>query len=117
MAYHIAPRSLQTLAENALIHGRRGKTDILDITIKGMDYGEMMQLSVLDNGYGISPERVEQLGKQPVKSEREGGGTALHQLSQSLDLAFNGRAKLDIHSQLGAGTEVILKLPKRSKPW
>lgn len=117
MTCHISPRSLQTLAENSLIHGRRGKEGVLDITIKAVDYGEMMQLSVLDNGYGISPERVEQLGKQQVKSEHEGGGTALYQLSQSLNLAFNGRAKLEIHSQLGTGTEVILKLPKRSKSW
>lgn len=116
MAYHVSPRTLQTLAENALIHGRRGKTDVLDITVKGVDYGDMMQLCVIDNGYGISPERVEQLGKQPVKSDL-GSGSALYQIIQSLNLVFNGRAKLDIRSQLGVGTEVILNLPKRSKSW
>ena len=112
----IPPRSLQTLAENALIHGMRGQPDIVEITIKGVDFGGTMQLCVIDNGCGITPERLQELGKQPVQSE-QGNGSALHQMSQSLSMAFNGHAKLDIQSQLGTGTRVVLDLPKRSKPW
>jgi LytS/YehU family sensor histidine kinase len=116
MAYHIAPRSLQTLAENALIHGRRGKEGTLDIRIKATDNGKFLQLCLQDNGSGISPERLEQLGKQIVKSDR-GGGSALYQMRESLNLAFGGSATLDIHSQLGIATKVILTLPKRSNSW
>ncbi|SJM91192.1 sensor histidine kinase [Crenothrix polyspora] len=116
MAYYIAPRSLQTLVENALTHARRGKKGLLNISVTGVDKGTFMQLSILDNGYGILPERLEQLGRQPVKSEC-GGGSALYQINESLSLTFEGRATLIIKSQLGRGTEVILKLPKLSKPW
>jgi LytS/YehU family sensor histidine kinase len=116
LMYHIAPRSLQTLTENALLHGRRGKEGILDITLRGVDNGESLQLCVQDNGAGISPERLAQLGKQVVKSER-GGGSALYQLTESLNLTFDGHATLTLHSELSAGTQVILQLPKRSKPW
>ncbi|NOU20180.1 MAG: hypothetical protein HOO93_00060, partial [Methyloglobulus sp.] len=112
----IPPRSLQTLAENALIHGLRGQPDIVEITIKGEDFGGTMQLCVIDSGCGIAPERLQELGKQPVQSE-QGNGSALHQMSQSLSLAFNGVAKLDIQSQLEVGTKVVLDLPKRSQPW
>ena len=82
----------------------------------GVDNGETLQLCVQDNGGGISPERLAQLGKQVVKSER-GGGSALYQLTESLNLAFDGHATLTLHSELGAGTQVILQLPKRSKAW
>jgi LytS/YehU family sensor histidine kinase len=112
----IPPRSLQTLAENALIHGLRGQMKTMQIHIEGEDFGKTLQLRVIDNGCGIAPERLQELGKQPVQSE-QGNGSALLQMSQSLNLAFNGAAKLDIQSQLGAGTKVVLDLPKRSKSW
>ncbi|SJM91195.1 hypothetical protein CRENPOLYSF1_180032 [Crenothrix polyspora] len=88
----------------------------MDITLTGADNGATLQLSVHDNGGGISPERLEQLGKHVVKSDR-GGGSALYQMRESLNLAFDGRATLDIRSQLSIETEVILTLPKRSKAW
>jgi two-component system sensor histidine kinase LytS len=116
LTYLIPPRSLQTLAENALIHGLRGHTDTLQISVTGEDFGETMQLCVADTGCGIDPDYLQELGKQQVHSE-QGSGSALYQISQSLNLAFNGRAKLDIQSQLGKGTKVIMTLPKRSEPW
>jgi LytS/YehU family sensor histidine kinase len=116
MGCYILPRSLQTLAENTLLHGRRGKEGLLEITLKAADHGDSLQLSVQDNGCGISPERLEQLGKQIVQSDR-GGGSALYQMCESLNLAFDGRAALEIRSQLGINTVVLLTLPKRSKAW
>lgn len=116
LACRIPPRCLQTLVENALVYGMPGQKETLEITIKGVDCGATMQLSVLDNGNGIVPERLQELGKRPVQSER-GNGSALHQMNQSLNLAFNGYARLEIHSQLGKGASVLLSLPKRSKPW
>jgi len=41
----------------------------------------------------------------------------LYQLNESLKLAFNGVARMDIESQLDSGTKVTLTLPKREKPW
>jgi LytS/YehU family sensor histidine kinase len=116
LACRIPPRSLQTLAENALIHGLRGQTETLEIRIKGEDHGGKMMLSVIDNGCGISPERLKELGKQPVQSQ-QGSGSALYQLGQSLNLAYDGRANLVIQSRPEKGTEVMLTLPKRTKPW
>ncbi|NOU23737.1 MAG: histidine kinase [Methyloglobulus sp.] len=114
--FRIPPRSLQTLVENALIHGMRGLKKTMAITLTGEDNGQAMRLSIIDNGCGIAPGRLQELCKSPVQSE-QGSGNALHQMNQSLNLAFNGRAKLDIQSQLGKGTKVILTLPKRSEPW
>lgn len=116
LACQIPPRSLQTLVENALSHGMRSRGGRLEISVKGEDFGEMMALCVADNGNGIAPDRLKDLGKNAVAS-RQGGGSALFQLEQNLGLAFNGQARLDIHSQLEHGFSVLLHLPKRSKPW
>jgi two-component system sensor histidine kinase LytS len=112
----IPPRSLQTLAENALIHGLRGQTEKMAISLKAEDFGESIQLRLSDTGCGIAPDRLQELGRQPVQSD-QGSGSALYQISQSLNLAFKSCAKLAIESQLGIGTTVTLKLPKRGEPW
>jgi two-component system sensor histidine kinase LytS len=116
LAYQILPRSLQTLAENALLHGLRGHTEPLHISITAEEDGGNLLLCVTDNGCGIAPERLAELGQQAVHSA-QGSGSALYQINQSLHLAFNGEANLAIHSQLGLGTKVIMTLPKRSETW
>lgn len=116
LAYQILPRSLQTLAENALLHGLRGHTEPLNISITAEDDGDTLQLCMTDNGCGIAPERLADLGQQAVHSA-SGSGSALYQINQSLQLAFDGKANLAIQSQLGLGTKVIMTLPKRSKAW
>ena len=51
------------------------------------------------------------LGKEPVDSPFS-NGVALHQLANSLNLAFPAEASLTLASELGSGTEVVLTLPK-----
>ena len=76
----------------------------------------MLILRVSDNGRGIPPERLADLGRRPVRSER-GSGTALFQLSQVLALVFGSHAGLAISNRPGAGTDVMLTVPKRNEPW
>jgi two-component system sensor histidine kinase LytS len=73
-------------------------------------------LRVSDNGRGISPERLADLGRRPVGSER-GSGTALFQLAQVLALVFGSHAGLAVSNRPGAATDVMLAVPKRNEPW
>jgi len=108
--YQLPPRSLQTLVENALTHGRRGINHPLSIVISSKENSSCVILQVQDNGCGIAPERLALLGKQNVLSKSN--GTALYQLNQTLALGFSDLAKLEIHSTLGQGTTVTVKFPK-----
>jgi LytS/YehU family sensor histidine kinase len=108
--YAVPPRSLQTLVENCLTHGRRGITHPLEITISGEETPKTVILRVQDNGCGIAPERLALLGKQIVPSSSN--GTALHQLKQSLLLAFHEQAILTINSLLQQGTIVTIEFPR-----
>lgn len=116
LACQMPPRCLQTLAENALLHGMQGKSGSLKLDVIGVDHGETFTVRVSDNGKGIPAARLAELGKRPLES-RQGGGSALYQLRQTLDLAFSRRATLVINSREGHGTEVILTMPKRIEPW
>ena len=108
---HLPPRSLTTLAENALIHGMPGSRGEFVLRVAAEDRGDCLALRVADNGCGIPLERLAKLGKECVDSPH-GNGSALHQLASSLALAFHGRAALAIASTPGGGTEVVLTLPK-----
>ncbi len=111
----IAPRSLLTLAENALTHGRRGRPDRFEMRVSAEDLGDSLAIRVKDNGCGIPPARLARLGKEPVDS-KQGNGSALYQLQQSLE-ACPGHAELNIASGHGAYTEITLTLPKWREPW
>jgi two-component system sensor histidine kinase LytS len=114
--YQLPPRSLQTLIENALTHGRKQLTQPLTITISGRETENKIILRIEDNGCGIAPERLALLTKQLVKST-QGNGTALYYLKQSLLLAFRGQAQLVIKSHLNQGTVVIISFPKELSSW
>lgn len=112
----LPPRCLQTLTENALLHGMQGRIRPLKIDIIGVDHGQTFTLRVSDNGKGIPAQQLPELGKRPVESAN-GNGSALYHLRQSLKLAFPRQSTLNINSWEGHGTEVILTIPKRSTPW
>lgn len=109
----IPPRSLLTLAENALLHGRRGHAGVLELRLTGIDLGKCMTLQFTDNGSGIAGERLALLGKRGVASER-GSGNGLYQLCETLKIAYDGAAEVGIDSKENRGAEISLRLPKRS---
>jgi len=114
--WRLPPRSLQTLVENALTHGFPAPTGRFELCVDATERDGVLILKVRDNGCGIPPDRLADLGQRPVASEY-GSGTALYQLAQALALAFGSHARLAIETRPGAGTEVTLTLPKRSEPW
>jgi len=99
------------LAENALTHGRSGRPEGLTLQIEAVDQGDCFVLRVTDDGRGIAPERLATLGQGEVDSPHS-NGTALYQLTKSLALTYGSPASLSITSQPGAGTVVLLTLPK-----
>lgn len=112
----LPPRCLQTLTENALLHGMLGRPGPLKIDIIGVDHGDTFTVRVSDSGIGIPAQRLAELGKRPLESPN-GNGSALYHLRQSLKLAFPRQSTMTINSWEGHGTEVILTLPKRTTPW
>lgn len=112
----IPPRCLQTLTENALLHGMLGKTGMLKLDIIGVDHGDTFTVRVSDSGIGIPAQRLAELGKRPLDSTN-GNGSALYHLRQGLNLVFPQESTMTINSWVGHGTEVILTIPKRTKPW
>jgi len=83
------------------------------ITVNLQAYGEVLDLSVIDNGIGISAEDVSRLGRpfeQVGDTTRHMGGTGLG-LSLVRAFAELHGGEMIIESRLGEGTTVTVRLP------
>ena len=116
LTVQVLPGCLLTLVENALKHGFKGRPAPYQLDVSAQAEGENLFLKVTDNGRGMTPERLAELGKCPVQSENKGGGVALHQLLQSLRLIFGESVELSFDSVVGQGTVALLRQAKRSEP-
>lgn len=110
----LPPFTLQPLVENAVRHGFPQTKSKGEVNIAAFADGESMHIAVKDNGKGISPDKLDSLGKQEVDS-RLGTGTALVNIRERLEGIYNAHASLDIKSTAGSGTEVTVTIPLERK--
>ncbi len=99
---------LQPLVENALRHGlepseRPGE---LCITVEDADNDAMV--TVEDNGAGASPGRI----RRVLGGAGAGDEVGLHNVDERLRTVFGDDYGLTIETAPGAGTKVIMRLPK-----
>ncbi|MDE3245329.1 MAG: HAMP domain-containing histidine kinase [Acidobacteriota bacterium] len=103
--------ALATLLENALVYGRG------PVRIAGSMVGALFQISVSDQGPGVSSEQLEQLGKPFMRFRQSGAEGFAHEgqglgLSLLFQVAQREGWGLVFHSQPGAGFEARLELPQ-----
>lgn len=111
----IPPFTLQPLIENTIHHAFSRLNVQGEITITIYTHKGFLYISVQDNGQGISDERILELGKKIVASEK-GTGTAIYNIKQRLDGIYNGRAGLSIQSNsCSPGTTIKITIPMDQK--
>lgn len=90
---------LHILAENSIKHGFHGTPENGFIHIWGKDLGDMMELSVADNGAGISQERLKEI-REGLKNGTH-PGIGLLNLVKQLDYFYGDNYSIDICSNIG----------------
>lgn len=105
----IPPITLQPLVENAIKHGFKNKERhcVVKISIKKDQH--IVYVTVEDNGHGMSEERMDQIGRIPIQSEK-GAGLALYNVNRRLIMTFGESAALQISSQPDKGTIVYFSI-------
>lgn len=111
---------LQPLVENSFIHG------LEDVMHGGVIYLNVQTdlakvfVEIIDNGKGIPEEKLEQISK--MGREEEFGhdyhttGLGLRNVIERLMLFYGVEEQnqvIEIHSKLGVGTRILIKLPKK----
>jgi len=100
----LPPLVLQSLIENAVVHGALSRVENSNVTIGIQRKDRYVQITIRDNGVGMSKEIIEQALRGKL-----GSGIGLY--NTNLRLKQHYREGLTIHSQLGQGTEVSFKIP------
>jgi two-component system LytT family sensor kinase len=98
--------SLQPLVENAVRHGVEPHSGTAHVTIVGRDLGADVELRVSDDGPGLTPEEAR------AALDGSGGGIGLPNVHSRLQATFGPGYGLEIESEPGDGTTVVMTLPK-----
>jgi two-component system, LytTR family, sensor kinase len=103
----IPPFSLQPLVENAVQHGLQSSPKARCLRLAGRRrVGEWFDLSVSDDGQSLPSTEIEQifLAERPRVH-------ALRLLRRRLQALFGRSFKLEVHSEIGKGTKVTMRIP------
>ena len=103
---------LQPLVENAVRHGLEGRAGGGSISIVAADRHHACEITVEDDGEGVDPERVR---RALAGAADEGDGhrsVGLGNVDERLRRAFGDDFGLIVETAVGAGTKVIVRVPK-----
>ena len=105
---------LQPLVENSVSHGLRDRLEGGCIWVGALKNGARVQISVKDNGTGISPEELERLNHlqaESVWSVEERNRIGVHNVIARLQLLFDGDIRVQVSSVPNETTEFFLDVP------
>ena len=110
--YQILKLTLQPVVENALYHGIKYKRAKGCIHIHGEKEGDIIRLTVRDDGVGMDEEELTQLRRQiekPCQETEKGFGLA--NVNERIHMYFGPEYGMKIQSRKGKGTTVEIVIP------
>ena len=110
---------IQPFIENAIFHGMEpSEKDKCTILLQGFIHKpEVLNIGISDDGAGMDEETLETLKSKLVKSiegsldKGEQHGIGITNVNNRLKLIYDEKYSMQISSQNGVGTEILLSLP------
>jgi two-component system sensor histidine kinase YesM len=103
---------LQPLVENALTHGLNRKKSNGQIIIKASGDDQDIRITIIDNGQGIKPDKVEGLlNVEDQSNKMRFSGIGLSNVNQRIKILFGDKYGLQIESIYLMYTTVTLTIP------
>lgn len=102
--FMVPPLVVQPMVENAVRHGVTKKPEGGTVEISVEEDENAYRIAVMDNGVGFEPENIHQNGGNHI-----GINNAKDRLTRMC------RGTLEINSQIGVGTTVIIFIPKENE--
>lgn len=102
---------LQPLVENSILHGMDTKRQDNLIHIRAYVQGEVLCITVQDNGVGMSDEKVARLLEKNDEERRQFNGIGVSNTKERLQLFYEGEVRFTLSSKLGEGTRYEIEIP------
>lgn len=112
--YPIYKMLLQPLIENSILHAFRETKEGGIITVKAfIREDQKLQISIKDNGSGMSCEQLENLKKNILeKKALDSRSIGISNVVNRLKIYYHDEAEIRVESELGYGTELVLVIPE-----
>ncbi|KRF10708.1 sensor histidine kinase [Paenibacillus sp. Soil787] len=112
--------TLQPLLENVFVHGIEGMEEGAEIKLVIACGPNEVRVAISDNGIGMSEEVRESLlhfESEPLLGQEKGQSTGLgtRNVFRRLELFYGKKNLVDIHSEPGRGTTVLIRIPAAGK--
>ena len=104
---------LQPFVENAIVHGFENVSIPCYLTVTGsLDKGKI-RFEIKDTGIGMRQDQIDDIWEEePTQYARQRiGRYAIKNIKERLELRYHGDFELEIQSDVGKGTTVILCIP------
>ena len=123
--YAMIKLTLQPVVENCFMYGMEGIDRVLKIRLDIREESEVIRFRVADNGCGMTKNQLKEVRRQveagtgrtetePGKRRRKGTGIGLYSVKERIAIYTGYQNSVRILSKQGAGTIVIITIPKRS---
>jgi signal transduction histidine kinase len=103
---------IQPIVENSILHGINGMEERGRISIRARLEGNRLIVTVIDNGAGMPPKRLEKLKEEtddlPLQTA---GGYGFFNVKKRIRIYYGDNCELHVRSKEGEGTAVELVLP------
>ena len=104
--------TLQPIVENAFLHGLSRREENGRILLRIWLEGDVLRISVADNGVGMTDAQLEALKQRMQQSEHTGRGIGLGNISRRISMLYPGGA-LRIYSKPNRGTAIQCMIPQK----
>ena len=108
--YKVMKLILQPIVENSIYHGLKNRVDAGLIEIEGHMENSNLILSITDNGYGISKEKIKDLYEK-FNNPDLNDGVGLKNVYQRLRLYYGEESYLKIFSEEDEYTKIVISIP------
>ncbi|TWE08603.1 two-component system sensor histidine kinase YesM [Neobacillus bataviensis] len=115
--YKIPMLTIQPLVENAFNHGFEQKVGNWKLSVEVQKVFDEIEITITDNGVGIPEEKLKNLFdqinnlSQPLNTR---GSIGIKNVAARIGLYFGNEYGLDISSELGIGTQIVIRIPART---
>ena len=104
---------LQTLVENAVIHGLESKVDGGQIILEACEKDDYLQISVSDDGNGMDEGVLEKVNCLIKNHELSTGGIGLFSLIKRLYILYGQDCVIIVNSQKNEGTSICFLIKRQ----
>jgi two-component system, sensor histidine kinase YesM len=113
--YECVKLILQPIIENAIAHGIKNADDMDGkITIKGGFAGDLIRFDIIDDGFGMTKDKIDDIYKS-FRDPNIHTGVGLQNVFLRIKMYYGDLANIIITSELDSGTDISIFITKKDK--